>query len=402
MPKHILIISQYFHPETFRINDIAQEWTKRGYRISVLTGIPNYPEGKFFPGYSFFRKRKEKWGDIEITRIPLTPRGHSAVGMVLNYYSFVISGWFWNRFTRQKADIVFSFETSPMTQLKIGCGYARKHKVPHIMYVQDLWPENVEVAGGIHNKRILGYLDRMVDKIYQQADKILLTSPSFRESVMHRKKPVPPEKLVYWPQYAEDFYRPLPRKSIPEIPDDGMFNIVFTGNLGTAQGLDVLPRTARLLADEAVRFIIVGDGRYRESLEKEIEQLDVRQKFLMIPRQPAERIPEILSACDAGFISFAQNPLWEKTIPAKLQSYLACGKAVIASASGETKRIIEEAKCGIVTETGNAEALAEGVRSMLSADLKRMGECARKYFEAHFDKKLLMDRMDHLIKEMAP
>ncbi len=393
----ILIVAQYFYPESFRINDIATEWVKRGNNVTVLTGIPNYPMGKFFPGYSWTKKRTEQWNGINIIRIPLIARGHSSIGMVLNYYSFVISGWFWNRFNKIKADIVFSYETSPMTQVKVGCGYAKKHKVPHFLYVQDLWPENVETVTGIHNRLIIGPIDRMVDKIYKQVDKIFVTSPSFVDAVVNRKNPVDPQKVFYWPQYAEEFYRPIENKGYEGIPDDGSFKIAFTGNIGTAQGLDILPQTAKLMKDYNVRFVIVGDGRYQSEFEKHIDECGVRDKFIILPRVQSTLVPEILSACDAGFISFNKTPLWEMTIPAKLQSYMACGKPIIASASGETKRIIEESQCGICTEIGDAEALAEGIRKIMSMDIIGMGKNSRSYFESHFVKKMLMDEMDQYL-----
>lgn len=397
---HILIVSQYFHPESFRINDIATEWVKRGYKVTVLTGIPNYPMGKFFPGYSWRKKRKEAWNGIDIIRIPLIARGHSSVGMILNYYSFPISGWFWNRFNKVKADMVFSFETSPMTQVTIGCGYAKKHRVPHFAYIQDLWPENVETVTGIHSRLIIGPIDRMVDKIYKKLDKIFVTSPSFVNAVVNRKKPVDPKKVEYWPQYAEEFYQPMEKQKIDGIPDDESFKVAFTGNIGTAQGLDILPNTAKLLKEENVRFVIVGDGRYQAEFEKHIDECGVRDKFVIIPRVPADQIPMILSACDAGFISFNKTPLWEMTIPAKLQSYMACSKPIIASASGETKRVIEEAQCGICCEIGNADALADGVRKLMQTDLEIMGKNARSYFMSHFEKKKLMDEMDLEISQL--
>ena len=395
----ILIVAQYFYPESFRINDIATEWVKRGNNVTVLTGIPNYPMGKFFPGYSWTKKRKEQWNGINIIRIPLIARGHSSICMVLNYYSFVISGWFWNRFNSIKAEIVFSYETSPMTQVKVGCGYAKKHKVPHFLYVQDLWPENVETVTGIHNRLIIGPIDRMVDRIYKQVDKLFVTSPSFVDAVVNRKNPVDPQKVFYWPQYAEEFYRPIENKGYEGIPDDNSFKIAFTGNIGTAQGLDILPQTAKLMKDDNVRFVIVGDGRYQVEFEKHIDECGVRDKFILLPRVQSTLVPEILSACDAGFISFNKTPLWEMTIPAKLQSYMACGKPIIASASGETKRIIEESQCGICTEIGNAQALADGIKKIMTMDRVQMSCNARKYFESHFDKKKLMDEMDNYLAQ---
>lgn len=392
--KHILVVSQYFYPESFRINDIATEWVKRGYRVTVLTGIPNYPIGKFFPGYSWKKKRRENWNGIDVIRIPLIPRGHNAIGLILNYYSFVVSGWIWNRFNTVDANLVFSFEVSPMTQVKVGCGYAKKHKIPHYLYVQDLWPENVETVTGIHNKLIIGHIDRMVDRIYKHVDKIFVTSPSFVDAIVNRKHIVPKEKVYYWPQYAEEFYMPLVKKEIGIIPDDGTFKIAFTGNIGTAQGLSILPRVASLLDDEALKFVIVGDGRYKSELLKHISDLGVDGKFIIMPRVNAEYIPNILSACDAGFISFSKSPLWEMTIPAKLQSYMACGKAIIASASGETKRIIEESECGVCVDIGDADLLAKGIKELINSNYKEMGLRARKYFENNFEKKKLMDEID--------
>ena len=401
--KHILLISQYFYPEPFRVNDMAAEWVKRGYKVTVLTGIPNYPMGKFYDGYDYRHKRRECWNGVDIIRIPLIPRGNSrnkllnAAGMAANYLSFIVSGRGWVKKNNIKADLVFTVEVSPMTQALIGTWYKKRYHVPAYLYVQDLWPENVVTVTGIQSKAVIGPINRMVNKIYRETDEIFTTSPSFVKAIVNRKTKVDRKKVHYWPQYAEEFYRPRPRQNIDGIPDGGSFKIAFTGNIGTAQGLGILPETARLLKTENVKFIIVGDGRFLPELERQIEKRRVREKFILLPRVPASRIPEILSACNAGFISFAQTPLWEMTIPAKLQSYMACGKAIIASASGETKRIIQEAECGICCEIGNAQALADGIRELIRADCQDMGRKARKYFRENFDKKKLMDQMERFI-----
>ena len=401
--KHILLISQYFYPEPFRVNDMAAEWVKRGYKVTVLTGIPNYPMGKFYDGYDYRHKRRECWNGVDIIRIPLIPRGNSrnkllnAAGMAANYLSFIVSGRGWVKKNNVKADLVFTVEVSPMTQALIGTWYKKRYHVPAYLYVQDLWPENVVTVTGIQSKAVIGPINRMVDKIYRETDEIFTTSPSFVKAIVNRKTKVDRKKVHYWPQYAEEFYRPMPRQNIDGIPDDGSFKIAFTGNIGTAQGLGILPETARLLKTENVKFIIVGDGRFLPELERQIEKRRVREKFILLPRVPASRIPEILSACNAGFISFAQTPLWEMTIPAKLQSYMACGKAIIASASGETKRIIQEAECGVCCEIGNAQALADGIRELIRADCQDMGRKARKYFRENFDKKKLMNQMERFI-----
>lgn len=404
---HILLISQYFHPETFRVNDMACEWVKRGYRVTVLTGIPNYPMGRYFDGYDRNHRTRETWNGVRIIRIPLVARGNSrnkllnSAGMAANYLSFISSGRKWVRSKEAeelRADLVFTVEVSPMTQALIGVWYSQKYHVPSFLYVQDLWPENVETVTGIHNKVIIGPIDRMVDKIYRETGTIFTTSPSFVEAIVHRDVPVDRNKVHYWPQYAEEFYRPMEPRTIEGIdPEDGFFKIAFTGNIGLAQGIDVLPKAAKLVKNERVKFIIVGDGRYQAEFERQIDMLGVRERFIMIPRVNAERVPEILSCADAGFISFNKTPLWENTIPAKLQSYMACGKAIIASASGETARVISEAGCGVCCEIGDSLALAEGIKRLMKMDCKELGSKARQYFDAHFNKKKLMDEMDEYL-----
>lgn len=389
--KHILVISQYFYPEQFRINDICTEWVKRGYKVTVVTGIPNYPQGEFYDGYDLKHKRTEEWNGIKIIRIPLVPRGKNAIGMIANYMSFVASGYIWKCFTKIKADYVFTFEVSPMTQALLGVWYSKKYKVPNYLYVQDLWPENVEIVTGIHSPIVLKPIGKMVDYIYKNCDEMFATSPSFVKEIC--KRGVAEEKVHYWPQYAEDFYKPMERKSIPEIPEEDVFKIIFTGNIGYAQGLDILPKTAELLKKEGakVKFYIVGDGRYKEEFENEINDRDVADMFQLIGRQPAERIPELLAACDAAFLSFMNNPLFEKTIPAKLQSYMACGMPIIASASGETKRIIEEAECGECCEIGNVEELKNIILQLMNKQINQMKENSRDYYMKKFQKQMLLD-----------
>ena len=370
--KHILVISQYFYPERFRINDMCQEWVERGYKVTVVTGIPNYPMGKIFDGYGLTKKRHENWNGIEIYRIPLIPRGSSSIGMILNYLSFMISGMFAAKFMVIKADYVFSFEVSPMTQVLTGICFAKRLQVPHYLYVQDLWPENVITVTGITNPVIIKPIDKMVDYIYKNTDEIFATSPSFVDAICNRKIKVDRKKVHYWPQYAEEFYHPCDKKAVGEIPDDDSFKVIFTGNIGTAQGLQILPKTAEMLKKENVKFIMVGDGRYLEEFIDEVKSRNVEDKFVMVQRQPAERIPELLSACDAAFLSFQNDELWTMTIPAKLQSYMACGMPVIAAAQGETKRIIEEAQCGVCSRIGDAEELSLKIKDMMNTDLVEM------------------------------
>ena len=398
LKKHILVISQYFYPEQFRINDICTEWVKRGYKVTVITGIPNYPQGKYYDGYGLFKKRKETFNGIEVIRIPLIARGNHAIMLVLNYLSFVVSGFFWKVFTKIKADYVFIFEVSPMTQALPGVWYAKKRKIPCYLYVTDLWPENVEIIGGITNKRILSAIGVMVDYIYKRCDRIFTSSESFIHAIFDRG--IDKNKLEFWPQYAEDYYQPVDKLTVdvPEILRDGKFNITFAGNIGYAQGLDVLPEAAKMLKEAAkqVRFNIVGDGRFKDVLKEKVK--DVTEFFNLIDKQPAKRIPEFMAVSDAALISLSKSKVFSITLPAKTQSCLACGIPVIVSADGEIQGVINKAEAGICSDAGDAKGLAENIRWLMSLSEDKRVEMANnavRYYKENFDKEMLLSKMDN-------
>ncbi len=404
--KHILVITQYFYPEQFRINDMVHEWVKRGYKVTVLTGIPNYPMGKYFEGYDLKHHRHEIWNSVEIIRIPIIARGSSSIGMIANYVSFVVSGFFWNLVNSVRYDLVFMFEVSPMTQCLIGVWYKKKHHIPLYLYVQDLWPENVEIVTGIHSQVVLKPIGYMVNKIYRSCDHIFATSPSFVKEIQKRC-PGEEKKVSYWPQYAEEFYRPIPRtdamKNCPEIPNNDSFKIIFTGNIGKAQGLDILPKAAKLLKEQnlnkPVSFIIVGDGREQYNFVATCREAGVENMFVMTGRKSEKHIPDMVACCDAAILTFMDNELFTKTIPAKLQSYMACGIPIIASVSGESKRIIQEACCGLCSSIGDEKSLADNIRLMMdNPELCQMGINARKFFEKNYDKQLLMDQIEQYLR----
>lgn len=398
LKKHILVIAQYFYPEQFRINDITSEWVKRGYQVTVITGIPNYPQGKYYEGYGLLKKRRETYNGVDIIRIPLVPRGNNAIMLVLNYFSFVVSGFFWKMFTKIKADYVFIFEVSPMTQALPGVWYAKRRKIPCYLYVQDLWPENVEIITGIKNRRIINLIGSMVDYIYKRCTRIFTTSESFVEAIHQRG--VPMSKLEFWPQYAEDFYVPMNKSANLDIPQDGALNVIFAGNIGTAQGLDILPKVAHEIkkqTDAKVRFNIIGDGRYKKELIDIVSNSELRDYFNFIDKKPAELIPEYMACCDVAFLSLADNILFSKTIPAKLQSYMACGIPSVGSATGETARIINESESGLCSSPGDVDGLVINILKFIDmSDEKRQGLAtkARQYYESNFNKLSLLDRMD--------
>lgn len=401
--KHILVVSQYFYPEQFRINDICIEWVKRGYKVTVVTGIPNYPQGEFYAGYDKKHKRTETWNGIDIIRIPISARKTGAVNLAKNYFSFVWSGFLWKVKTKIKADCVYIYEVSPMTQALVGVWYARKMKIPCYLYVTDLWPDNVEIVTGIHNKLVIGSINKMVNYIYKRCDEIFTSSKSFIDKMVERK--VPSNKLHFWPQYAEEFYMPyeIEDSSVIEkessIVNDGIPNIVFAGNIGFAQGLGTTVQAAKILKSKNVkaRFQIIGDGRYKSQMIEEVKELDVKEYFNFIPRVPATDVPKYMAAGDAALICLDKSEVFAMTIPAKTQSCLACGTPIIVSADGEIRQIIENARCGFTSAAKDAEALANNIIKFSRCgkeDRVAMSKAAIEYYKKNFDKKMLMDKMD--------
>lgn len=406
MEQHILVVSQYFHPEEFRINDICREWVQRGHRVTVVTGIPNYPQGRFYKGYGLLRGRREEYGGVHVVRLPIVPRGRGAAMLALNYLSFAASGLLWGAFTRLRADMVFIFEVSPLTQALAGVRYAKRRGVPCTIYVQDLWPENLEAVAGIHNRHILGAVDRMADYIYRNCSRILATSPSFVRRLEERGSAWAADgtsKVSYWPQYAEGFYRPAERAPLPDMPDDDRLKVVFTGNIGYSQGLDILPRAALLLRQRGTccDFIIIGDGRYKEAFQEEIEENGVQEMFFLLGRKKPQEIPSYLAWCDIAFLSLSDNPLFAMTIPAKLQSYMACGMPILAAAIGETERIVRESGCGVACTPGDAQALADTIAELIfdsKKNLPAMSKNASRYNASHFKKEHLFNEIENLMK----
>lgn len=385
-------MSQYFYPEQFRVNDICEEWVKKGYEVTVLTGIPNYPVGKFYKGFGFFKKRNEVHKGINIIRIPIIPRGKNSLMLALNYFSFVVSGFIWGLFTRLKPDRVFIYEVSPMTQALPGVWLSKRRKIPCDIYVLDLWPENFSIITGINNNLVIKSLLRMVNYIYKSSKNIFISSPSFRDSICEKGDYA--DKIKYWPQFAEDFYE----KKTGILENIEELRIVFAGNIGYAQGLDILPETAIFLKERMlkVKFVIVGDGRYKKELMTTVQKNKVEDYFEFKDKVEANKIPEIFSENHLSLISLSKNEIFKMTLPAKLQSTMACGMPILVAADGEVSKVVEESKSGLVGPSGDATALARNIELIFKnrSSLKVYSENSFKYYINNFSKNHLMDEMD--------
>lgn len=404
---HILVVTQYFWPENFRINDLVSGLIERGNSVTVLTGIPNYPEGRFFPGYSLFRNTLQEYHGAKVVRVPLIPRGNGGgVKLALNYLSFVLSACFLAPFRcRAQYDLVFIFEPSPVTVALPALFLKLLHKIPIMFWVQDLWPESLSATGAVTSRRILDVVAGVVRFIYRRCDKILITSQSFRKSIeIHGGKS---ENILYFPQSAEDIFQPVAEKqalaACNSIPSG--FWLMFAGNIGAAQDFQTIITTAEKLKEhQDIHWVIVGDGRLREWAESEVRTRGLSDNFHFLGRHPLETMPAFFSHADALLVTLRKEPIFALTIPAKIQSYFACGKPVIAALDGEGSMIIEEAGAGVTCPAESPDALVRAILKIYEApksEREKMGMSGRRYYEANFDRDILLDKLEGWMRELV-
>lgn len=392
---NILVVTQYFYPETFRINTLCRELVERGHQVTVLTGYPQYPIGKIYDGYGFNIPYEKEWHGIRIERVKTYPRGKTPVGLLLNCVSYVVSANKWVKNCTEKFDAVYVFEVSPVTVGLPAVSYKKKFKTPVYFNLQDLWPENVHEILGIRFPPLTYLIDRIVDKIYANSDKILCASEGFVKNLEARN--VEKEKLIFWPQFcAEPKFKDHTK---PEIYTEDIFNIVFTGNIGDAQGLDLIVRAACKLKGEGIRWYLVGDGRARERLQALVKEYEVTEDVIFVGRVSEEEANCYVHFADCAYLSFQNNKLFNMTLPAKLQTYLANGTPILAAAGGESAHIIQKAQCGIAVmpEVDQLVTVALELRDMSPDELKRMGKAGRQYYENHFTMDQLVSQLEKIM-----
>jgi colanic acid biosynthesis glycosyl transferase WcaI len=400
----ILIVSQYFWPENFRINDLTQELVKRGHSVTVLTGIPNYPAGSVFDAYRQNPKAFGHYGGARVLRVPMLARGHGAARLFLNYLSFVVGACLlgpW-RLRGQPADVIFVFEPSPITVGLPAVLLGRIKRAPVVFWALDLWPETLAAIGVVRSPRLLGWIGYMVKFIYERCTLVLGQSRGFLGSIA--KYCSDTQKIRYFPSWAEDVFDGLNLVPAPEVPRrEGVFNVLFAGNIGEAQDLPaVLAAAENLKHNASIRWLIVGDGRKSDWLREEIELRDLRGCVLLLGRFPVERMPSFYAHADVLLVSLKKDPVFSMTIPGKVQSYLMAGVPLVGMLDGEGAKVITEANAGLVSQAGDAEGLAAAVLALaaMRADQRhQLGLNGRAFAQKEFGRALLMDRLENLLRE---
>ena len=392
----ILVLSQYFWPENFRINDVVEGLVQCGHQVTVFTALPNYPSGRFFPGYGPFGPSYENYKGAEVHRVPLIPRGKGGGWrLALNYLSHALFATLFAWRANGRYDAILVYAPSPIT-IGIPARFLRWLKRARLVFwVQDLWPESLAATGAIRNRRVLGVVDRLVKWIYRGCDRVLVQSQAFIPSV--RAHGVPEEKIGYLPNSAEAFYRRV-EKGDDDLGMPAGFRVLYAGNIGVAQDFPtILAAAERLKDDTRIQWIVLGDGRVREWVADEIVRRRLQGRFHLLGTQPPERMPHYFARADVLLATLRREPIFAYTIPSKIQTYIACGKPVIAALDGEGGRIIREAGAGWAVPSEDPKALAEAVAAASrarAAELAAMGARAEACFREQFEREKLLSQLE--------
>ena len=400
----ILFISQYFYPESFKGNDIVFDFIKRGHQVTVLTAKPNYPNGKFYKGYTFFNRREEIIEGARIIRTPIIPRGNGkGLSLAINYLSFIFFSYFTCIFRlRDKYDAIFVQQLSPVTMALPGLWIKRRQKIPLVLWTLDLWPESVVSASNFRNRFILGLLNKLVSHIYNSADSILISSQFFRKSItekiQNKNKPI-----IYFPNWAEDiFTKPQIQQSqnaTPVLPAGT--NIMFAGNVGEAQDFESILIAAEITLQKKpdINWIIVGDGRKLNWIKSEISNRRLTN-VVLLGRFPIEEMPFLFTKADAMLVTLKDSPALSMTVPAKIQAYMASSKIILGMMNGEGHDLINTAKCGFAVKAGDAVGLAEKAIYLSNIPKEEKNNYERNslsYYKENFDKEKLLTNLEQII-----
>lgn len=404
----LLVLTNHFYPETFRCNDMAFELANRGYDVTVLTAIPDYPKGKYFDGYGVFRRRRETVNGVKVIRGFNIPRGKGGgVRLLLNYLSFLISSVILSIYLGlfKRFDQVIVHETSPVMIGVPGVIVKKLQRVPMLFWVLDLWPESLQAAGGINNRHVLGMFESLTKWIYRNSDKILMSSKGFEESIL--KKGDFSDKLIYFPNWAD---RALGQIENGELKIDNFewpngFIVMFAGNMGEAQDFDHIMEAALQLKDhQDIHFVFVGDGRKRPWVESYCKDHNLQKTVHWVGRHPIEAMPSFFEKADVMLMTLMDIEIFNLTAPAKLQAYMSACKPILAMMNGEGPRIIADAKCGLSVAAGDSAALAFQIERMSKMDkeeLIKMGQNGMAYQKEHFDLENSMDHLCEIFEEVS-
>ena len=389
----ILVVCQYYYPEPFRITDICKNLVKRGHDVTVLTGLPNYPEGRVLDDYRHGKKRNEAVNGVKIIRCFEVGRGNSHFKLFLNYLSYAISGALKAKFMREEFDVVLVNQLSPVMMGIPAMAYKKKHHKKILFYCLDLWPDSLAAGGIKEESRIYKLFYKISKWVYNSADMILVTSGMFKDYFKDTLK-INNIDIKYLPQYAEDLFVQSEYDTAAEIAvssENKIYNFVFAGNIGDMQSVETIVKAANELCKQSnIIFHIVGDGSKLNDCKELANHLKLTN-IIFYGRRSIDEMPQFYKMADAMLITMKDNKALSYTLPGKIQTYMAAKKPIIGSINGETRRIIEQADCGLCCNAEDYKGLADLILKFCNSDKKgQMAVNGQKFYFDNYSKERFM------------
>jgi glycosyltransferase involved in cell wall biosynthesis len=403
----ILLVSQWFTPEPFfKGLPFARALMDRGHDVQVLTGFPNYPGGRLYPGYRLRPLQREVMEGIPVIRVPLYPsHDASSVRRAVNYASFALSAACIGPWAAKKADVAYVYHP-PATVALPAMALHWMRRVPFVYDVQDLWPDTLGATGMLRHRAILNLVGRWCSLAYRKAARIVVLSPGFRDALVRRGVPGSKIEVIYnWCE--EDCIRRAPRNEAlaDALGMAGRFNIVFAGTMGKAQALDAVLECAGIVAKRSpkLQFVFVGGGIDVDRL-KAIARGKCLSNVLFLARRPVSEIGDLLNLADVLLVHLKDDPLFRITIPSKIQTYLAVGRPILAGVGGDAAALVEKAGAGISCIPERAESIAGAAESMFrmaKGELQAMGENGRRYYWRELSRDAGVTRFEEIFQAVT-
>jgi len=393
----ILVVCQYYYPEPFKITEICENLVQRGHIVTVLTGLPNYPDGIIPFNYRSGKLRKEVINSVNVIRCFEIPRKKGAMSLGLNYVSYMISASLKSLFLKDEFDIIFVYQLSPVLMVYPAVLFKWKTKKPIYLYCCDIWPESMKIY--INNEKSILYklIKNISTYLYSKCDAISVTSPAFIEYFMKEHKSDSRE-ISYLPQHADDLY------STADLSlDNGVIDFMFMGTIGIAQDIDCILSATELVRDiPNLRVHFVGDGSYAEIAKLKVSEMKLDDIIVFHGRYPSEKMIDFYKIADVCLLTLKSDNLIGFTVPAKLQGYMSAGKIIIGAINGAAQDIIRESRCGLCVNSGDVKGLAKAMRAYAENPYKYRdcGKNGKEYFLKHFTKSIYMEQLEKKLTEL--
>lgn len=401
----LIVLTQWFDPEpSIKGLIFAKSLCTQGFEVEVVTGFPNYPGGKLYPGYKIKLIKREVIDGVQVTRLPLYPsHSHSAFWRLINYASFSISAFLYCVFISKRSDIIYTYH--PPLTVGIAVILIRLfRRVPVVYDIQDMWPDTLRATGMVSNYRVLDIVGRICQMVYRSVDHIVVLSPGFRKLLVERGVPERKIDVIY--NWCDEALMSNPTGDAPtEFSDPSSFSIVFAGNMGKAQALDAVLGAAEIVQIKApnIRFVFIGGGVEVDNLKRMADEKGVRNvRFLQAV--PMGELGAVLGKADVLLVHLRKDPLFTITIPSKTQAYMAAGKPLLMAVDGDAAQLVKDADCGVIAESENPESIADAaikLYSISSSERNAMGDRGRKYYESYLSLSAGVAKFANVFKTIA-